>query len=289
MISNFIPTNEEYKHGIDILTQISYLIEPYTIFLIADGRPIGTAILIEHNAEKLFLSAHHVLEKIESAIHIQIVQKFDNRLRLYPEHSRNCFKIKYWDPNFQTTLLKNIAFIWNRTVTDLAIMIPDESILATIKGHKYFYPIAIENEYVPVSHQDALVAMGVILDQNKFNAGPFAVVKNNLPPYSYDNGVDYIVCPIKNDTHAIASLGMNKIYNVDGLSGGGLWKIIKAADSIRVKLAGITIAQRIQNGAGDIIFHGQKSINSFLSNYATAHDMQVLAELEKTNTTKLAL
>ena len=86
-----------------------------------------------------------------------------------------------------------------------------------------------------------------------------------LSSYKDLNDNDYILSSVQWETYGVKNLGEKRIENYQGLSGGGLWKLVER----KPLLVGIAIAQDLtgyKNGdkEGMLYFHGPKSILSFL-------------------------
>lgn len=77
--------------------------------------------------------------------------------------------------------------------------------------------------------------------------------------------IDYIVSNVSSETFGIKNLNEKVIANFQGLSGGGLWKLIDQ----KPHLVGIAIAQDLtgyesENKNGQLYFHGPQSIMAMM-------------------------
>jgi hypothetical protein len=83
--------------------------------------------------------------------------------------------------------------------------------------------------------------------------------------YEKQVDTDYIVSHLSTETFGMKNLGEKVVSNFQGLSGGGLWKIVNH----KPELVGIAIAQdltgyKTSKKAGLLHFHGPQSISTAL-------------------------
>src|SRR5262249_27348528 len=124
---------------------------------------------------------------------------------------------------------------------DLAMIIPTQEIVETLKLYKAFYKIPEETQ--SFSLKDALISLGgievVYSDDCKtwqLQVGPYGFVASN---YCQSPNVDFIICPVSNHTYDMRNLRRKVITSFQGLSGAGLWKFSNDIPT----LIGIAIAQ----------------------------------------------
>jgi hypothetical protein len=246
------------------LADFGRLIEPYTIGLSLDGT-FGTAVLCEYKSTYFLLTAGHVGRSLHKAKSVSMLLRFDTIRREYPSKSSKDFTVIEWDPDFDDRKLNNgIA----HQPKDLAIIIPSQNIIDSLKIYKAFYKIPEEAQ--SFSLKDALISLGgiepIYSDHGKtcqLHMGPYAFVASS---YNQLPDVDYISCPVSNHTYEMRNLRRKVITSFEGLSGSGLWKFINNTPF----LVGIAIAQDIasydpSSGLRNVYFHGPHSILSVLS------------------------
>lgn len=217
------------------LADMGRKIEPYTIGLLLDG-VFGTAVLCKYKSQFFFLTAAHVGRALRKVKQVRLLIRFDHLRREYPALSSKYFTVKEWD---ESTLEKP---------KDLAIIIPPQDVIDTLKLYKDFYSIG--DEAVSFSLKDALISMGGIGADPKtcqLNMGPYAFAASSYQQFS---DTDYIICPVR-----------KVISSFKGMSGSGLWKFVNG----RPILIGIAFFQdERSNDSMDVYFHGPQSILSLL-------------------------
>ncbi len=254
------------------LTDFGRMVEPYTIGLSLGDQAFGTAVLCLHKSRYFLLTAVHVGRAFRKAKFVKMLLRFDNIRREYPSKSTKDFSVIEWDPGFDEKMLNDVLA---NLPKDLAIVIPTQAIVDTLKIYKDFYKIPDEPQ--SLSLQDALISMGGIetiyfdnLKTCQLHVGPYAFVASR---YLQLPNVDYIICPVSNHTYEIRNLRRKVITSFEGMSGSGLWKF---ANNIPI-LVGIAIAQDPagydpSSGLRNVYFHGSHSILSVISTLGQTHE-----------------
>ncbi len=253
------------------LADFGRIIEPYTIGLSLDRSTFGTAVLCQHKSRYFLLTAAHIGKALRKAKSVSILLRFDNIRREYPSQSSQNFKVIEWDPTFDESMLDNVLAGQPK---DLAILIPIQSIIDTLKIYKAFYKIPEDPQSFSI--RDALVSLGgiepIYSDNGKtcqLNMGPYAFVASS---YHQSHDVDYITCPVSNHTYEMRNLRRKVISSFQGLSGSGLWKFVNNTPV----LIGIAFAQDSgydpSSGFRNVYFHGPHSILSALSILGQNHE-----------------
>lgn len=254
------------------LTNFGGLLEPYTIGLSLDDQAFGTAVLCQHKSQYFLLTAAHVGRALRQAKSVSMLLRFDNFRREYPIQSTKNFTVIEWDLDFDDRMLDDVLTNQPR---DLAILIPTQAIVDSLRIFKAFYKIPEEPQ--SFSLQDALISMGgiePIYSENRktcqLHIGPYAFVASN---YRQFPDVDYIICPVSNHTYEIRNLRRKVIASFEGLSGSGLWKFVNNTPI----LVGIAISQDLagydsSSGLRNVYFHGPYSILSILSTLGKTHE-----------------
>jgi len=247
------------------------MVEPYTIGLHLKGHGFGTAVLCQYKSKCFLLTAGHIGRALRRAKSVTLFLKFDNFPRNPPAYPAKNFTIFEWDPALDEIALDDVLV---RKPKDLAIVVPVQPIIDLLKTYKWFYKMPEEAQ--PVSLQEALVSMGGIEPVNsesdnsvQLHVGPYAFVASD---YLQLPDVDYIVCPVSNQTYQIRNSRRKVISSFEGLSGSGLWKFAKG----NPLLAGIAIAQEPSgynplSGFRNVYFHGFQSILSALATWEKTH------------------
>jgi len=254
------------------LAKFGRLLEPYTIGLHIEGHGFGTAVLCQYKSQYFLITADHVGRAFRKSKSIHMILRFDKFRREYPVKSSKNFKVIEWDPTFDEQTLSNVLENHPR---DLAIVIPSEEIINTLKIYKSFYVIPKDPQ--SFSLDDALISLGGIEPLKsedgktcQLHVGPYAFVASE---YHQFRDSDYIICPVSNSTYEIRNLRRKALKSFQGLSGTGLWKI----DKDEPILVGIAIAEdpigyNPSSGSRDIYFHGTNSILSLLSIAGHSHE-----------------
>ncbi len=247
------------------LEDFGRMAEPYTVGLFLEGQGFGTAVLCEHRSQYFLLTAAHVGRALRRAKSVTLLLRFDKIRREYPSQSTKNFTVIEWDPGLDEGMLDDVLL---RQPKDLAIVIPTQAIVDTLKLYKAFYKIPEEPQ--SFSLKDAFISLGgieaVYLDDSKtyqLQVGPYGFVASN---YVQLPDADYLVCPVSNHTYDIRNLRRKVLSSFEGLSGSGLWKF---RDNIPI-LVGIAIAQdpaghNPSSELRNVYFHGPWSILSALS------------------------
>lgn len=259
-----------WKKANSILADFGRAVEPYTIGLAfgdEGGPPFGTAVLVEYESKFFFLTACHVARNLRKAKAVRLILRFDDFRREYPARMRDEFQLEEWDLTFDEKMLDGQERIFSDHPKDLALICPTQRIIGILKEYKLFYRVS---EQANFSKRDALVSLGGIglefsADRKTYhlNIGPWAFANPDRKEFAQ---VDYIVCPVSNNTYEIRSLGRKPIPTFQGLSGAGLWKCTDK----KVTLIGIAIAQDPEgydkkSGIRNVYFHGPKSILAALA------------------------
>ncbi len=259
-----------WKKANSLLADFGRMAEPYTVGLAfgdEGGPPFGTAVLIEHKSKFFLLTACHVARALKKAKAVRLILRFDEFRRAYPSRMPEEFKLMEWDLTFDENTLNSQERIFSKHPKDLAIIYPTQRIIAILKEFKSFYKISDQPDF---STRDAFISLGGIgfelsADHTTchLNIGPWGFVAADHKEFTE---VDYIVCPVSNNTHEIRSFGKKPIPTFEGLSGGGLWKCTDK----KVILMGIAIAQDPKGydkelGLRNVYFHGPKSIHIALA------------------------
>ncbi len=255
----------------DQLTDFGRMAEPYTIGLHL-GQGFGTAVLCQHKSQYFFLTATHVARALRKAKSVSLLLRFDSIRREYPARPAKHFTVIEWDTTFHDDMLDNVL---SSQPKDLAIVFPPQEIVDSLKLFKAFYNIP--DEPPSFSLKDAFVSMGgiepIFFDDGKtvqLHIGPYAFVASS---YRQFPDVDYIVCPVSNQTYEIRNLRRKVISSFEGISGSGLWKFV---DNTPL-LVGIAIAQDpagydSSSGLRNVYFHGPRSILAALSTLGRTHE-----------------
>ena len=254
------------------LAEFGRIVEPYTIGLSLEDQGFGTAVLCQHKSQYFLLTAGHVGRALRRAKSVSLLLRFDNIRREYPVQSAKNFTVIEWDLDFDDSMLDDVLTYKPK---DLAIVIPTQSIVDTLKIFKAFYKISEESQ--SISLQDALISLGgiepIYSDNGKtcqLHVGPYAFVASS---YRQLPDVDYIICPVSNHTYDMRNLRRKVIDSFQGLSGSGLWKF----SNNNPILVGIAIAQDLAGydptlGLRNVYFHGAHSILSVLSILGKANE-----------------
>jgi hypothetical protein len=256
------------------LADFGRMAEPYTIGLSLEGQGFGTAVLCEHKSHYFLLTAGHVGRALRKAKSVTLLLRFDNIRREYPSQSAKNFTVLEWDPALDERMLDDVL---THQPKDLAIVIPTQTTVDTLKLYKAFYKIP---ENPPnFSLKDAFISLGgiepVYFDDPKtrqLHIGPYGFVASN---YLQLPDVDYLVCPVSNHTYDMKNPRRKVLTSFEGMSGGGLWKF---RDNLPL-LVGIAIAQdpagyNSSSGLRNVYFHGPWSILSALSTLGNLHEHQ---------------
>ncbi len=243
-------------------------LEPYTIGLSFNDQDFATAVLCQYQSHHFLLTAAHVGRALRKAKSVKILLRFDTIRREYPAQSAKNFTVKEWDPSFEEKMLDDVLV---NKPKDLAVIIPTQDIIDMLKIYKDFYKIP--EEAPSFSLKDALISLGgiepIYSDHRKtcqLNIGPYAFVASS---YNQLPTVDYIICPVSNNTYEIRNLRRKMISSFAGLSGSGLWKF---TNNIPV-LIGIAFAEdEPATGSRNVYFHGSHSIFSVLSTLGKTDD-----------------
>jgi hypothetical protein len=254
------------------LENFGRIVEPYTIGLSLGDQGFGTAVLCQHKSQYFLLTAAHIGRALRRAKSVSMLLRFDNILREYPAQSAKNFTVIEWNPAFDDRGLDDILSYQPK---DLAIVIPTQAIIDTLKIYKAFYKMLDEPQ--GFSLQDALISLGGIepiysvdCKTCQLRIGPYGFVASSYRQFA---DVDYIICPVSNHTYDMRNLRRKVIDSFEGLSGSGLWKF---ANNIPT-LVGIAIAQDpvgydSSSGLRNVYFHGPHSILSVLSTLGQTHE-----------------
>lgn len=249
------------------LAEFGRWLEPYTIGLYLEDIGFGTAVLCHYKSMYFFLTATHIARAITRTKLVTLILRFDTIRREYPPQSSKNFTIIEWSQSFDENSLDNVLKDRPR---DLAIVIPTQNIVDSLKIYKAFYKL--QQDAPSFSLEDALISLGGIepiytkeggKKTCQLQMGPYGFVASS---YLQLPDVDYIVCPVSNHTYEIRNLGKKTINSFEGLSGSGLWKLINECPV----LIGIAIAQDLAGyntatGFRNVYFHGPQSIVKLLS------------------------
>lgn len=254
------------------LADFGRMAEPYTIGLCLEGTGFGTAVLCEHKSHYFLLTAAHVGRALRKAKSVTMLLRFDTIRREYPPQSAKNFIVLEWDPALDEEKLDDVLVSQPK---DLAIVIPTQTTVDTLKFYKAFYKIPEDPQ--SFSLKDAFISLGgiepVYFDDPKtcqLHVGPYGFVASN---YLQLPDVDYLVCPVSNHTYDVRNLRRKVITSFEGMSGSGLWKF---RDNLPI-LVGIAIAQdpagyNASSGLRNVYFHGPWSILSALSTLEKLHE-----------------
>ncbi|HKZ00108.1 MAG TPA: hypothetical protein VJ112_02965, partial [Rhabdochlamydiaceae bacterium] len=254
------------------LADFGRMVEPYTIGLSLGEQGFGTAVLCQYKSQYFLITAAHVGRALRRAKSVSILLRFDNIRREYPPQSAKNFTVIEWDPAFDDRMLDDVLA---HQPKDMAIVIPSQAIVDTLKIYKAFYKIPEEPQ--SFSLQDALISLGgiepIYSDNRKtcqLHIGPYGFLASS---YRQLPDVDYIICPVSNHTYDMRNLRRKVIASFQGLSGSGLWKFANNTPA----LVGIAIAQdpagyNLSSGLRNVYFHGPHSILSILSTLGQTHE-----------------
>jgi hypothetical protein len=253
------------------LESFGHKVEPYTVGLRLDKEKFGTAVLCQYRSQYFFLTAGHVGRALRKAKSVSVIVRFDHISRGYPTLSAKDFTVLEWDSTLDE---KDLNDVLSKQPKDLAVVIPNQQMIETLKIYKAFYKIPEEPQ--GFSLKEAFVSLGgiePIYSQDRkectLHMGPYGFVASN---YRQTPDVDYLVCPVSNHTYEIRNLRRKVITSFEGLSGSGLWKFVNDAPF----LVGIAIAQDpvydASSGSRNVYFHGPESILSMLSTLGKFHD-----------------
>ena len=254
------------------LADFGRMVEPYTIGLSLGEQGFGTAVLCQYKSQYFLITAAHVGRALRRAKPVSILLRFDNIRREYPPQSAKNFTVIEWDPAFDDRMLDDVLA---HQPKDMAIVIPSQAIVDTLKIYKAFYKIPEEPQ--SFSLQDALISLGgiepIYSDNRKtcqLHIGPYGFLASS---YRQLPDVDYIICPVSNHTYDMRNLRRKVIASFQGLSGSGLWKFANNTPA----LVGIAIAQdpagyNLSSGLRNVYFHGPHSILSILSTLGQTHE-----------------
>ena len=123
------------------LADFGRMVEPYTIGLSLEDQGFGTAVLCQHKSQYFLLTAAHVGRALRKAKSVSMLLRFDNIRREYPAQSTKNFTVIEWDPDFDDRMLDDVL---THQPKDLAIVIPTQAIIDTLKIYKAFYKIPEE-------------------------------------------------------------------------------------------------------------------------------------------------
>jgi hypothetical protein len=247
------------------LTHFGRLAEPYTVGLVLEGHGFGTAVLCNYKSHYFLLTAAHVSRAFRQAKSVRLILRFDCIRREYPSHSTKNFTIIEWDPTLDERMLDDVLVDQPK---DLAIIIPPQELVDTLKFYKDFYQIPEEAQ--SFSLKDAFISLGGIepvysddCNTCQLYIGPYGFVASN---YCQFPDADYIICPVSNHTYGMRNLRRKVVNSFQGLSGSGLWKFSNNIPA----LVGIAISQDPagydgSSGLRNVYFHGPHSILSMLN------------------------
>lgn len=256
-------TKEEWQHANLILGEYGSLIEPYTVILaFGENESYGTAVLIKYNKKKVLLTATHVGRQFKGTKKIRLILSFDDRRREYPTRDPRDFEVKEWDLNFHDEMLQDPLALAPK---DLAIIELSPQITNMLENYKQFYRLT---EQAIITQEDKLVSYGGIGSEKKGDTLSGMVYSLAVVMSHYEKKIDsdYIVSKVGTEIFGIKNLGEKVIPNFQGLSGGGLWRIV----NYKPQLVGIAIAQDLSgyksiNKEGLLYFHGPQSISVMLN------------------------
>lgn len=157
--------------------------------------------------------------------------------------------------------------VWTTTPKDLAIIELSPQLTNMLENYKQFYQITEPS----VKSEDVLISYaGVASKQSDRNTLEGKVYSLGVVMSDYKKYIesDYIVSNVSVVTFGIKNLSEKVISNFQGLSGGGLWKIINQ----KPHLIGIAIAQDLtgykeEKKEGQLYFHGPLSISVMLESW----------------------
>lgn len=247
------------------LADFGRMVEPYTIGLFLEGYGFGTAVLCHYKSKYFLLTAAHVGRAFRKAKSVKLLLRFDNIRREYPPQPAKNFTVIEWDLDFDSKMLDDVL---TQQPKDLAVVIPTQEIIDSLKIYKAFYKISEEPQ--SFSLQDALISLGgiepVYSENDKtyqLHIGPYGFVASS---YLQLPNADYIICPVSNHVYDVRNLRRKAITSFEGLSGTGLWKFVNNSPI----LVGIAIAQDPAgydplSGVRNVYFHGPYSILAALS------------------------
>ncbi len=257
--------DDVWTHANEQLKAFGRMVEPYTIGLSLEGQGFGTAVLCQYKSQYFLLTAGHVGRALRKAKSVKMLLRFDAIRREYPAQLAKKFTVVEWDSELDERMLGDVLV---NQPKDLAVVLPTQEIVDTLKIYKAFYKIPEEPQ--SFSLRDALISLGgiepIYSDDPKtcqLHMGPFGFVSSG---YFQAPNKDYITCPVSNHTYDMRNLRRKAIVSFEGLSGSGLWKFANNTPF----LVGIAIAQdpagydpssRLRN----VYFHGPYSILSALS------------------------
>jgi hypothetical protein len=171
------------------------------------------------------------------------------------------FEVTEWDLSFEESMLEDVL---GTAPKDLAIIEPSLKIIAVLENHKQFYEIAKLSQ---AQSEDALVAFGTVCLKRNDNVPSGTSLGVTMSEYKEEIDRDYIVSVVSAETCGTQYFGEEPISSYQGLSGGGLWKIVKENEP---QLVGIAIAQDLSgydekvSKDGLLYFIGSKGISHFL-------------------------
>lgn len=256
-------TQDEWQRANQTLDEYGNLIAPYTIILaFGESGSYGTAVLIKYKGKKVLLTATHVARQLKKAKTIRLILRFDDRRREYPTRDPRDFEVKEWDLSFNHEMLQDVL---GSAPKDLAIIELSPQITNMLENYKQFYQ---PTKPLNIKLEDTLVSYGGIGSEKIGDTLNGMVYSLGVVMSNYEKQIDsdYIVCNISTETFGIKNLGEKVIPNFQGLSGGGVWKIVNQ----KPQLVGIAIAQdltgyKTANREGLLYFHGPESISAMLN------------------------
>lgn len=251
-------TKDQWQNANQILDEYGNLIAPYTVILaFGEIGSYGTGVLIKYKNKKVLLTATHVARQLKKAKTIRLILRFDDRRREYPARDPRDFEVKEWDLSFDDEMLQDVLGLAPK---DLAIIELSPQITNMLDNYKQFYQFTDPSD---IKSEDVLVSFGGIGSEKVGSTlnGMVYSLGVVLAAYEKHDNRDYIVSNINTQTFGIKNLGEKVIPNFQGLSGGGLWKIVNH----KPQLVGIAIAQdltgyKTANKEGLLYFHGPESI-----------------------------
>ena len=255
-------TKEEWKCANQLLDEYGTLAAPYTVLLAFDeSGSYGTAVLIAYKDKKVLLTATDVARQLKKAKRVRLILRFDDKRREYPARDPRDFEVQEWDLNFDDEMLQDVV---STAPKDLAVVELSPQLTNMLENYKQFYRIT----ELSVNSEDVLISYGGIgserQDDNTLEGKVYslAIVMTN---YKKCVDSDYITSNVSIETFGIKNLREKIIPNFQGLSGGGLWKIVDQ----KPHLIGIAIAQDLTgyktvNKEGQLYFHGPESILAIL-------------------------
>ena len=128
------------------LADLGRKLEPYTIGLSLNDQEFATAVLCQHQSRHFFLTAARIGRALRKAKSVKMLLRFDTIRKEYPAQSTKKFTVIEWDPAFNENMLNDALADRPK---DLAIVIPAQDIIDTLKIYKDFYNIPEEAPVFP--------------------------------------------------------------------------------------------------------------------------------------------